>query len=892
MENPAAVDRPVLSWKTLSGKEGFVQTAYRLEVASSGEKLAGKADVWCSGDVPSDAQFGIGVPAGGMTPGTEYFWRVRVRDQNGRWSRWSEPARFRLGPAAAGWNAEWITADWDVCAAAPFFRKEFRISDSGRLVSAVVCLCGLGCSDLYLNGKPVDPGRMLDPAQTNYEHYAFYSAFDVRELMRSGDNTVGVLLGDGWYNQDLVWNGFFSYGRPMLTLRMELRYEDGTVETIGSDRTWEWTESPLVKSNIYAGETYDARRRASFLRKMERREGWNRAVRASGIVPKALYPQPVEPIRVQRVYPALSVRRDPAGNWIFDFGVNIAGIPRIRVSQPEGTRLRMRMGETLKPDGSIDFSTTGVAATGTVQTDEYVCAGDGAEEWSPRFTYHGFRYLELSGAVTEPDTSWVRAVSVRSDVRPAGYFRCSDETMNRLHEMAVRTLAGNLHGLPSDCPHRERCGWLGDAHTIAPYANFNFGMYDFWMKYLEDIRSTASSFAAGELHHKASNAEFYHADKQPGIPYMIAPGRRLCGVASPDWGTALVQLPWQLYLHYGSREPLERYYDWMKQWVEYVGSLGADCIIPFGLGDWCPPGGNAKIDCPIALSSTAFHYIDVSIVRQAAEALGRRADSERFGELGRRIRDAFNERFFDPQSGYGSHTANALALDAGLVPEGFEKLVSDAVVRDAESRYGGFIHAGIFGIGRIPAALSRYGNAAAVCRIFAKEGENSFPFMWRNADATTLWEVLPVSSESRDECLAAGCSLNHPMQGGYDAWFYEDVAGIRPDPQHPGFKRVLFEPRMTGCLQWAEGRVDTPYGEVRSCWKRDAQGLEWRIAIPANASGRVVLPLRGEVSVNGEGIAECRGVVPVAGTDGTYLFQAGDYVITVSGESRATGAVR
>lgn len=279
-------------------------------------------------------------------------------------------------------------------------------------------------------------------------------------------------------------------------------------------------------------------------------------------------------------------------------------------------------------------------------------------------------------------------------------------------------------------------------------------------------------------------------------------------------------------------------------------------------------------------------------MRQAAEALGRRADSERFGELGRRIRDAFNERFFDPQSGYGSHTANALALDAGLVPEGFEKLVSDAVVRDAESRYGGFIHAGIFGIGRIPAALSRYGNAAAACRIFAKEGENSFPFMWRNADATTLWEVLPVSSESRDECLAAGCSLNHPMQGGYDAWFYEDVVGIRPDPQHPGFKRVLFEPRMTGCLQWAEGRVDTPYGEVRSCWRRNAQGLEWRIAIPANASGRVVLPFRGEVSVNGKGIAECRGVVPVAGTDDTYLFQAGDYVITVSGESCATGAVR
>ena len=357
----------------------------------------------------------------------------------------------------------------------------------------------------------------------------------------------------------------------------------------------------------------------------------------------------MEPIRLKQEIAPVAMWQDSAGNWIFDFGVNVAAVPRLTVEQPQGTRLRMRMGERLDDNRrAIDYRTTGVGATGVVQTDEYVCKGTGRETWTPRFTYHGFRYLELSGAATQPDTSWLRAVVVHTDVSRRGSFECSDQQINRLHEMAVRTMLSNTHGLPTDCPHRERCGWLGDAHAVFPFESFNYDMGNFWAKYMADISSTSSVFLENTLHQKLYNTQFYFADKQPGIPFMISPGRRLCGVASPDWGTAVVQLPWYMYLYYDDEDALRKYYGEMKQWVDHVEALTENHIVPYGLGDWCPPG---KIDCPIPLSSTAFHYLDASIVAKAAAALGNAEDSARYADLRDRIGRAFVAEFYDARSG-------------------------------------------------------------------------------------------------------------------------------------------------------------------------------------------------------------------------------------------------
>ena len=371
-------------------------------------------------------------------------------------------------------------------------------------------------------------------------------------------------------------------------------------------------------------------------------------------------------------------------------------------------------------------------------------------------------------------------------------------------------------------------------------------MGNFWAKYMADISSTSSVFLENTLHQKLYNTQFYFADKQPGIPFMISPGRRLCGVASPDWGTAVVQLPWYMYLYYDDEDALRKYYGEMKQWVDHVEALTENHIVPYGLGDWCPPG---KIDCPIPLSSTAFHYLDASIVAKAAVVLGNTEDSARYADLRDRIGRAFVAEFYDGKNKtFGSQTADAMALDLGLVPAGDEHAVSDAIVRNIDEKYDGFIHTGIFGLGRIGQALSRYGNPEAAWRVFTKKGENSFEWMWIAGDATTLWEVLPIDSAHSDMVYG---SMSHPMQGGYDAWFYEDIAGIRPDASGPGFKVIRFEPTMTGQLRWAEATLDTPYGLVESGWRNEDGLLRWKIVIPANASGLVALPEGKNITVDG-----------------------------------------
>jgi alpha-L-rhamnosidase len=885
--NPEGVDRALLGWKIESMQQAVTQSAWEIEIASSEKKLAkGEADVWKPGKQLSGQQIDI-EPAGGVyKSGEQYWWRVRIWDGSNEVSAWSAPATFSLGPQSKDeWQAKWITAEWPDQAPMPYFRKVFDASKSGvKVARAIVYLSGLGCSDLYFNGKIVDETRVLDPAQSNYEQYALYSTFDVTPLMQQKENCIGVMLGNGWYNQGVVWGPDFSYGKPLLFCQMEIMYDDGSRKTVCSDESWTWTSGPVLRSNIYAGEVYDANKTiAGWAEAGTKCDGWKNARLATGVIPPELRPQMMEPIRLKQEITPAALWQTADGKWIFDFGVNVAAVPRITVSQPKGTRLKMCMGEYLNDDKTLNYGTTGVFATGVVQTDEYVCSGTGKETWTPRFTYHGFRYLELSGMATQPDNSWIKAVLVHTDVRKCGTFECSDPQVNRLHEMAIRTMLGNIHGLPTDCPHRERCGWLGDAHAVAPFENFNYNMNNFWMKYMDDIQSTSAVFLKNTLHQKLYNSEFYFADKQPGIPFMIAPGRRLCGVASPDWGTAVVQLPWYTYLYYGNIRALEKYYPQMKQWVDYISALTENHIVPYGLGDWCPPEGNSAIDCPIPLSSTAFHYYDASILSQVAQILGRKDDAVFYAGLKEEIGKAFIAKFYDDKSKtFGSQTADAMALDFGIVPAADCKAVSDAIVRNMHEKYNDFLHTGIFGLGRIGQALSRNGNSEAAWKVFTKKGENSFEWMWTSADATTLWEVLPVNDKSKDMCLNGNSSLNHPMQGIYDAWFYEDVAGIRPDISGPGYKVIRFEPTLTGQLQWAKASVETPYGETVSDWSHTNGKLRWKVVIPPNTSGLVALPKGKEVKVNDAGMDVAQyPVVEDKEQTALHRFSSGTFIIEI-----------
>ena len=842
MEDPVCVNEPRFGWRLESAGTGIMQTAYQLQILKNGRT------VFDSGRVESDGQHDV-MPELTLEPGKLYGWRVRVWDQDGKATAWSRTASFGTDINEA-WTAEWISTGQAPADPLPYIRKAL---DAPRkpVRRAVIYVCGLGSGELWLDGEPVAPERILDPAQTDYEQRALYSAFDVTSKLRKGKRScIGVMLGKGWYSQDETWvNGGFSYGTPMLRCQLDIEYTDGSVETVGTDTSWLWAEGPVKRTNIYNGEHYDARAEIEgWCLADSDVSAWKPCIRADSqerAIPAKMLLQDLPPMRRFEDVSPVRMWQAPDGKWVYDFGANRTANVRFNVSLPAGTKLTARSGESLMPDGSVDFRSTGVQFV-SYQEDSYICSGRGHESWTPAFTYHGFQYVELSveGTDAVPDESWLSAVPVHTDVARRGSFRCSEEQLNALHDIACRTFENAFVGLPVDCNQREKCGWLGDTHAYDRAANLNYDMDNFWMKYLEDIRTTASCTLENTLHHKFYNSIFYFADKASGIPFMIAPGKRLCGVASPDWGTAVVQLPWYLYIYYGNRRILERFYGMMAQWTRHIDETAKDDIVYEGLGDWCPPHENNYTNpTKVEFTSTAFHLTDLVIMAECARLLGYSEDAEWFSRREAETRAAMIRKFYNPvKHSFGTQTADAMAMELHLAPEGEEKLVADDFVFEMEhSRRGGFITMGIFGLSRFGAALCRNGHAAEACEYFTRKGENSWGFMLDSLHVTTLWEEIPYGKEDVERL--SGVSHCHPMQGGYDLWFYEDVLGIRPSAEGPGFRLIEFKSTVMDHMDWAEGSLQTAFGEVRSAWHHNASGqVVWDITVPPCATGRVSLP--------------------------------------------------
>lgn len=873
LENPVGVENANFSWQIADKTVGSTQRSYEIQIASSIGKLrSGKADVWNPGIRVTDDQLHIIPNNAKFNNATKYWWRVRVNTTDFRQSSWSAPASFVTGIEDADWKADWIAPDWSKCQTQPYLRKQFNVSE--KPVLAVVYVCALGCGDLWLNGHRVDETAILNPAQTNYEQYAYYTSYDITNEIARGANCLGVVLGDGWYHQNVVWGKIGDYGTPKIRLQLVLRYADGHSENVISDESWQWRDSPVLKSNIYAGEVYDATKQIDgWATAAFNASDWNKVSKANDNLPPHLFPQMLEPIRLLDAVKPVKTWKDKNGNWIIDFGINMAAVPSINVNLPKGTTLKMRMGENVNADSTIDYSTTGPDATGVIQTDEYTCRGGGNETWTPRFTYHGFRYLELSGVSQLPKGDFIEAVRVHSAVEKSGDFTCDNPIINRMHEMAVRTFLSNIHGIPTDCPHRERCGWLGDAHTAMPFESLNYGMENFYLKYMDDVNSSANFEAKKTLFHHLYNSQFYFRDKPVGLSYMIAPGRRQCGVASPDWGTAQVQIPWNLYWLYGNKESLKKSYEYMKVWTDHVSEMSVGYIVPNGLGDWCPPAKDGAAECPVKFSSTAFHYRDVTIMRDVARLLGYNDEAQQMETLRGKIEKAVVDTFYNAQTKtFGSQTADAMALDYGLVPAGDNEAVAASIVRSAHQQHNDFLHVGIFGLARVGQALARNGHAADACKLFAKQGENSFEWMWTGANATTLWETLPINTPSKK--IGLGESLNHPMQGGYDLWFIEDIAGLRA--AEPGYHKTHFEHVDGTLIHSAHASLDTPYGVVLSDWKENNGVTVWNIAIPTNTTGEVVIPNGKTATIGGKPIDK----VSTSHNGNLYTMPSGNFTIT------------
>lgn len=839
------------SWKIESDNFNWEQGAYQILMAESEKNLDNKiGDFWDSGKILTDNQLFVPYRGKPLLSGQKYFWKVKVWEKNGFLFKWSKVESL-IAPLTypEDWKARWITYDYKKHNPMPLLRKSFQLKQNSKATSARLYISGLGYYEAYLNGVKIGD-RILEPAQTNYDEYAFYTTYDIPVKEINQKNSLGIMLGNGWYNQNLVWSPAMSYGQPLVIAQLIIQYKNGQSDTICTDDTWKWTGGPVIFNNVYAGEVYNANLELTSWCDADCDENDWKPVKYATAFPLEMVEQKVEPIREMDKIEVKRILSLSKNTWVFDFGQNFAGWVRLKISGQKGQKITLRFSEEVDKNNNIDPASTGVQATKYVQTDQYICKGTGPESWEPRFTYHGFRYVEVSGLTTRPDNDLLTGIVVYSSMEKAGIFSCSNLQINKLHDMANWTIKSNLHGIPTDCPHRERCGWTGDAHTMATTLIQNFNARLFLTKYLYDMRSSARE-SKKELEFGVNFHDRSTVIKPAGIPTMIVPGKRTSGIASPDWGTAAVQIPWQLYLYYGDINILREFYPDMKTWVDYISEKFPEFIVTNGLGDWCPPGGNKMIDCPVPLSSTAFHYLDLSILTKTACLFGYTSDASYYSKRMNKVKEQFNEKFFDALNNtYGSQTANAMAIQFGLVPEGKTSEVTKSLSHEIINKSNGFIQTGIFGLGRVFPALAENGAEDLAYGLFTKTGKNSFANMWENNEATTLWEVLPVNQSAN----GVGGSHNHVMNACYDEWFFRGIAGIHPDENAPGFKKMVLRPYFTSKLKKAVASYESPYGKILSNWNWKDKTFRWDIQIPPNSSADIYIPKvyqKQNISVNG-----------------------------------------
>ncbi|SHF23644.1 alpha-L-rhamnosidase [Caldanaerobius fijiensis DSM 17918] len=860
--NPLGVEtpNPRLSWALLSQERGQRQTAYRVLVASEKELLNKDiGDMWDSGIVETDQSIHVVYKGRELKSRQRCYWKVKVWDMDGKPSAWSEIAYWEMGLLnQSDWYGQWIAAPHTgnmEPSPAPLFRRV--VSLEKKVASARAYVCGLGYYELYINGRKIGDD-VLKPAFTRYDETVLYNTYDVTDAFRPGENVIGVILGNGWYNcfTKEVWNFEQAPWRdkPKLMLQVIVQYDDGSESVITTDRQWRVSTGPIVFDGLRNGEFYDAR--------LEK-QGWNDVGYDDSewenavIVPGpggVLKSQQMTPIRITDTIVPKSVKEVKPGVFVYDLGQNISGWAQIKVSGPAGTTVTMKYAEKLKDDGDIDTSNIDVfVKSGEFQTDKYTLKGEGIEVWEPRFTYHGFQYVQVTGFPGRPTLDNLRGRVVHTDFEAQGEFKCSNELLNSIQHAARWATLSNYMGIPTDCPHREKNGWTGDAQLSAEQVLMNFDPMTAYTKWMSDFQDVQRK--TGQL---------------PGI--VPTGGWGYNWGSGPAWDSAIIFIPWYMYLYCGDEAILEKMYDNMKKYVDFMTTMATDDILEFGLGDWCPPtGGPEGHKCPVAVTSTAYYYVDTHILSKVASILGKKEDAERYAQLARRIRDAFRKKFFDPDTGQvlsNSQTSLSCALYQGLVNEDEKQKVLALLVEQVE-KANRHIDCGILGAKYIMHTLTELGRADLAYDIAT---QTTFPGWgyWIAQGATTLWETW-----------SGDASRNHHMFSDISAWFYKGLAGINPDPEVPGFKNIIFKPNPVGDLQWVKAWHESMYGKITCNWAVEGNNFNMHVIIPPNSTGTVYIPTSDPESVmeNGEPVSKQVGIQVKGYQDGrvVLLLQSGEY---------------
>jgi len=837
LTNPIGIDmvQPRLSWRIESNRRNTTQAAYQLQVATSEASLTRGANLlWDSGRLMSDTSVFVNYRGPPAVSRTRYYWRVRVWDNSGRESPWSAIEFWESGLLQpADWTARWVgpkaTAADSLPSPSPLLRRAFRVDDHVR--TARLYVTSLGLYELYVNGQRVGD-QLFTPGWTSYRHRLQYQTYDVTPLLRPGANVVGTMLGDGWYRGNL---GFFGqrnlYGRRLaLRAQLEIHYESGRTERVVSDSNWKTIAGPVLASDIYGGETYDARRG-------EELSGWASApyddrdwsaVALLDPPPADLVASMSPPVRRVRELRPVNIHRAPSGETVFDLGQNFTGWARLSVRGPAGTTVTLRFGEVLDRDGNLYTANLRRAS----QTDRYTLSGKAREVYEPHFTFHGFRYVAVAGLPGPPDSTTITGIAVSSDLAQTGSLVTSDSLLNQLLRNIVWGQRSNFLDVPTDCPQRdERLGWTGDAQVFARTAAFNMDVSGFFAKWLADMA----------------------ADQDPSgsVPWVIpnplgGDSTRFAGTAG--WSDAAVIIPWTMYLTYGDRGVLERQYPSMRAWVDYARRrAGTDLIWKPGwqFGDWLAlhsddpsyPGATTGTD----LIATAFLAHSTDLVSRSAAALGRRDEAAAYRTRFHAIRDAFDREFVSSTGrvGENTQTAYALAIAFDLLPDSLVSVAGGRLARDVEAREH-HLTTGFLGT---PYLLHVLGATGHVGLAFALLTQRTYP-SWLypiTRGATTMWErwdgIRPDSS-FEDPGMN---SFNHYAFGAVGDWMYRNIGGIDVDSAAVGYRRSRIAPRPGAGLTSASASLETGYGTLKSAWRLEGRRFVLDLTVPANTSAEVTL---------------------------------------------------
>ena len=865
LTDPIAVDRaqPRLSWRS----QVKSQFAYEIAVASNLDALQdGKPDLWSSGRVIDGRS--LAIPYAGLPLKSRQmaYWRVRVwAEGDTEPGPWSEVSSWQMALLeASDWKASWITNPdntpspsspglerWLSATAedphfknqehidntklrlrkmppATYFKKNFivrRPVESARLYST-----SAGYSEFFLSGDKIGD-RIFNPAQTDFDKRIYYDVDDVTDRLSMGPQSLAIHLGNGFYGERTAFGmAKLFYGEPAAIAQLEIKYEDGSQELIISDDSWYAHPSPILKNGVYSGEVYDARQATENWAMPIEAPGWQKAKIIEAAPTKRLVAAEMPPVRRVKEVRPITILNPAPKVWTVDFGQNFTGIPTIDFSKmnlQSGQNIILRYGEWADKDGNLSLKSGG-AAPRTKQVDAYISNGVDDKTWSPRFTWHGFRYMDITGIDEAPPLDAITAHLTRTDISIIGQFTSSNDLLNRIHDTALWTFESNLVSVPSDCPIRERNGWTGDAHATVRMASYNYNMALFLEKYLGDFKTTEM------------------------IAPTIVPGRRTRS-GMIDWAAAEVFLTWEHYLHSGDSSIIERQYDSLLDYVAYVEKVTDGDLITNSkhfYGDWCdtlPERGKARplgrcmsYHTPGEVTATALIARVFDLMAQIAGRVDRVEDSKHFASRYDAIKSAFHSAFFDAEArSYGSQTANAMALSFGITPEEFVQEVAASLDTDIKENWGGHASVGALGQTWLYPALSDYGHGDTAFGIFTAEGRTGYAYQFDVLDATTIWEdhtkFIPGDG------AIPGKSLNHPFHGGYDAWFYSGLGGIKPDTDAPGYKHFTLSPIFPKDLDSASVSLETGYGTIRSAWIKVRDGISWSVGIPLNTKATIQL---------------------------------------------------